>query len=247
MSALQSSILKITASNRKTRVIQRPRPGNADSQGSAAQSSHIAVTVPFVPKDWKLAQQAMAGDSNAWEELMKTHAGRLYRTAFSVVRNKEDAEDAVQDSLCRAFVNLRSFRGQSSFATWLTRILINSALMIRRKRTGREVASLDERNDSHPEQLPDRLVHAGPNPEQICATNQIHERLVRQIFQLPPLVRAACQLYVLEGRSTSDSCEALGIRKDAFKARIFRGRRIILNSLRPTVNSRLNASASDGG
>ena len=86
---------------------------------------------PAARKEWDLVQQAIAGNADAQEQLFKTYTPRLFRTAFAVLRNKEDAEDAVQDSWCRAYRNLRSFQGRSAFSTWLTRIAINSALMRR--------------------------------------------------------------------------------------------------------------------
>jgi len=79
------------------------------------------------------AIRAIAGDRNAREQLFKMHAGKLYRTAFAVLGNKEDTEDALQESWFRAYGNLKSFEGRSSFSTWLTRIVINSGLMILRK------------------------------------------------------------------------------------------------------------------
>jgi RNA polymerase sigma-70 factor (ECF subfamily) len=107
------------------------------------------------------------------------------------LRNKEDAEDAVQNSLCNAFINLRSFKGRSSFSTWLTRIVINSALMIRRKRTAHVQTSLDEMMDDQPERLWQRIVYAGPDPEELCATRQLDELLTDQVHQLPPAIRDA--------------------------------------------------------
>jgi RNA polymerase sigma-70 factor (ECF subfamily) len=76
----------------------------------------------------------------------------------------------VENSLCNAFVNLRSFKGQSAFSTWLTRIVINSALMIRRRRTAHVQTSLDEMMDDQPERLRQRIVYAGPDPEELYAT-----------------------------------------------------------------------------
>ncbi len=211
-------------------MFKRRRHGIADSLTSTILNSEKAVVSPVVEKDWKLVQQALSGDKHAREELFAAHTARLYRTAYSVLHNKEDAEDAMQNSSCNAFINLRFFKGQSSFATWLIRIVINSALLIRRKRIGHRETSLDEMIDCQPQRLRDRVFRAGPNPEKICAINQIRERLTERSFQLPPAVRSAFQLYVLEGSSAADSCDALGIRRAAFKGRILRARRILIQS-----------------
>lgn len=111
-----------------------------------------------------------------------------------ITRNKEDAQDAVQNSLCSAFLNLGSFKGQSLFSTWLTRIVINSVLMIRRSRTGHVETSLDEMMDSQPERLRHRIGHTAPNPAEAYAVKQTNELVSEQIRKLPPTLRAPLQL-----------------------------------------------------
>ena len=233
MSALHSSFIPSRIPNK--------RPSGITQGGRSRTASSCSSTPPSHPQeflsrgtrqDWKLVQQAIVGDSRAREELFGSHAARLYRTAFSVLRNKEDAEDAVQNSLCNAFLNLRSFKGRSSFSTWLTRIAINSALMIRRRRVAHVEASLDEMTEIQPEQLQLRIVHPGPTPEDVCAANQSHERLSQQVRQLPSAIRVAFQLRVVKGLSAGETCLALGIGNAALKARIFRARRMLADTLR---------------
>jgi RNA polymerase sigma-70 factor (ECF subfamily) len=120
--------------------------------------------------EWADVQQAIAGDTDAQERLFARHTSRLYRTAFSLLRNKEDAEDAVQDGCCRAYNSLRSFKGRSSFSTWLTRIVINSALLTIRRRRAHPEASLDEIMANQPDWMPNGLIEAQPDPETICST-----------------------------------------------------------------------------
>jgi RNA polymerase sigma-70 factor (ECF subfamily) len=97
-------------------------------RSSTTSNSGPALASQPVSKDCRLVQQAIAGDLQVREELFATHAARLYHIAFSVLHNKEDA---VQNSLCRAFINLRSFQGRSSFTTWLTRIVIKLVYRLR--------------------------------------------------------------------------------------------------------------------
>ena len=99
-------------------------------------------------KDWAVVQQALAGNAEAQERLFAPHARRLYRIVLALLNNKEDAEDALQEGLCKAFTSLRSFQGRSSFSTWLTRVVINSALMACRRKVAHRAASLDEILDS---------------------------------------------------------------------------------------------------
>jgi RNA polymerase sigma-70 factor, ECF subfamily len=182
--------------------------------------------------EWDLVQQAIAGDRNVLDHLFTIHAARLHRTAFGILRNKEDAEDAVQNGLHNAFASLRSFQGESSFSTWLTRIVINSALMIGRKKTSRREASLDEILDNQPEWLQKRMVDTRPNPEESRAATEIHELVDVQIQQLPPGLRAAFRLYAVDDLSAADTMKALGIRGGAFKSRISRARLRLTNRLR---------------
>src|SRR5262245_46954535 len=81
-----------------------------------------------------LVAQAKSGQSSAFGELYEHHRVRVYHTAFRILRNAQDAEDASQRSFQRAFINLKSFRGESTFSTWLTRIAMNESLMMLRQR-----------------------------------------------------------------------------------------------------------------
>jgi RNA polymerase sigma-70 factor (ECF subfamily) len=83
-----------------------------------------------------LVSMAKLGDSDAFVELSRLHSNRLLRTIYNITRNWHDAEDALQDAMLRAFSHLKNFQEKSSFSTWLTRIAINSALMILRKKRG---------------------------------------------------------------------------------------------------------------
>ena len=120
--------------------------------------------------------------------------GRLQRTALAILRNKEDAEDAVQDALCRAYIRLQSFQGKSSLSTWLTRIVINSALMIRRRRNGRQgryTAGRDSRgpNLERP-QLQNRSINGTKPRADICRINEVHGLLGGgNASTLPPRLR----------------------------------------------------------
>jgi RNA polymerase sigma-70 factor (ECF subfamily) len=238
MRALHSSFIPSKIPNKPpSGITQRGRSRTASSYSSTTVSHAQALLSREIRQDWKLVQHAIAGDSRAREELFATHAARLYRTTFSVLRNKEDAEDAVQNSLCNAFLNLRSFKGRSSFSTWLTRIAINSALMIRRRRAAHVEASLDEMAEIQPEQLRLKIVHSGPTPEDVCAANQSHELLSQQVRQLPSAIRVAFQLRVLKGLSAAETCLALGIGNAALKARIFRARHMLADTLRSAIRT----------
>ena len=175
-------------------------------------------------KEWAVVQQAIAGDADAQESLFAPHTRKLYRIALVLLANKEDAEDALQDGLCKAFTSLRSFQGRSSFSTWLTRIVINSALMARRRKLVHSEASLDEMLDNQPVQMPRGVVDARSDPEKLCAASELHARVEEHVSQLPSALQVAIRLHAIYGFSATDSGKLLGVSASAIKSRIFRAR-----------------------
>ena len=96
------------------------------------------------PKNGGSSSSALAGDANALSPIFAHHSSKLFRAAFSLLRNKEDAEDALQEGLANAYIHLNSFQRRSLFSTWLTRIVMNAALMTLRRKRARPETSLDE-------------------------------------------------------------------------------------------------------
>jgi RNA polymerase sigma factor (sigma-70 family) len=191
-----------------------------------------------VSEEWSLIQQAIGGDLRAQKHIFSCYTTKLYGTAFAILRNKEDAEDAVQEGLCKAYRKLRSFQGRSSFSTWLTRIVINSALKTRRKKSSHPEASLDEILIGQPERLRYRTVDKKPNPEEICLSAEIRGLVEKQLRQLSPGLRASIQLRDLDGLSPADSIQALGIHESAFRSRISRARQKLADGLRQSLQPR---------
>jgi RNA polymerase sigma-70 factor (ECF subfamily) len=148
-----------------------------------------------------------------------------------MLRNKEDAEDAVQDGLCSAHTKLRSFQGRSSFSTWLTRIVINSALMSRRRKSVRPEASLDEILDNPARRLAHRIADRRPGPEEICSVTEINGLIEEEVRTLPAEIQRTFRLRVVDGLSTKEVIRALGIRESTFKSRILRARRKVKDAL----------------
>jgi RNA polymerase sigma factor (sigma-70 family) len=220
---------------------RRARLGGIDSRATKQVGSR-EVAVPLgMSKEWAIVQQAIAGNTDAQETLFANHANRLFRTAFAVLRNKEDAEDAVQDGLCKAYTSLRFFQGRSSFSTWLTRIIINSALMTRRKKSLHPEASLDEILDCQPEKWPHGIVDPRPDPEKIYAESEIDALIEEQVRQLPPALQAAFRLRAIYGLSAKQAGQELGIQASAVKSQIFRARRRLTSGLRQSLEIKAGA------
>jgi RNA polymerase sigma-70 factor (ECF subfamily) len=217
--------------------IPSPKLTRSDSPARSFHPSHVESTSPVVRDDWNLIRQAVLGNSQAQEQLFKTHTPKLYRTVFSVLRNREDAEDVVQESWCRAYANLDSFQGRAAFSTWLTRIAINSALMLRRRKRFRVETSLNDILDNRSEPVFDRTVTEPPNPEEICADSELNALVEDKISELPPRVQAAFRLCKIEEFSITEAVKALGIRETALKSRVMRARKKIARGLRKLLST----------
>jgi len=172
----------------------------------------------------KLIRAGQRGDERAVEALFRRYQRPLFQTALRVLGNTEDAEDALQDGLLSAYRNLRRFEGRSQFSTWLTRIVINAALMRRRSAKARPALSLDEtpREDELP--AAERFADDGPNPEQVFASTEIREMISENLDELSPLLRTAFVLREVQGYSTGEAAKKLGVTENTLKARLWRAR-----------------------
>lgn len=182
-------------------------------------------------EDWEIVQRALAGDSDALTTLFGRERVRLYRTAFSLLRNKEDAEDALHEGLLSAYVNLGSFEGRSRFSTWLTRIVLNAALMNLRRRPALPTISLDEIVGNNARPWPARAVDAGPDPEQIYAQVETRDLVEKEMSQLSPLHRSALQLCDIEDLSIAEAAKIAGVKITTLKSRTLRARRQLASLL----------------
>src|SRR5256714_2368535 len=181
-----------------------------------------AVGVQF--NGGKLIRAGQRGDAEGVEMLFRRYHRPLFQTALRVMGNAEDAEDALQDGLLSAYRNLKRFEGRSQFSTWLTRIVINAALMRRRSAKARPALSLDEtpREDELP--VTERFAAAGPNPEQVFAGTELREMITENLGELSPLLRTAFLLREVEGYSTGEAAKKLGVTENTLKARLWRAR-----------------------
>jgi RNA polymerase sigma-70 factor (ECF subfamily) len=181
----------------------------------------------------------------AQEQLFKDHSAKLYRTAFGVLRNREDAEDALQDCWLSVCTNLKSFEGRSSFHTWLTRIVINSALMIlRRKRNVREV-SMDAMEETDKASPIRQFSDGSPNPEQCFAEDERKNILNEAMRSLRPQIREVVQISQIQELSLKETARGLGISVTAAKARLFHARAALRksNGLKALANARNKRAA----
>jgi RNA polymerase sigma-70 factor (ECF subfamily) len=192
-----------------------------------------------------LMARARGGDSASFELLCAPHTGRLLKTAFKITGNREDAEDAVQDSLMRAFVRIHDFRGDSSFSTWLTRIVINSALLIRRKNGSAKHVFIDDTCESAEGPLKFEIPHSAPDPAQIFIARERRKALRKAISSLRPSLRSIVEVGQLQELSMEQAAKALNISIAAAKGRLFHARAALRRSaaLRAIIQSRTEPAA----
>ena len=182
-----------------------------------------------VVNDELLVLAAKSGDTAAFAELRRRHSSKLLRTIYRITRNWEDAEDAVQDSFLKVFLHLNKFENRSSFASWLTRIAINSALMILRKKRFNQI-SIDAANDDSESFERLELPDLGEDPECCYVRNERGGRLNRAILRLRPDFRDVVELQTQE-YSTKELADILGISLPAAKSRLLRARAALRASL----------------
>ena len=187
--------------------------------------------------DAKLVADAKSGSNEAFEVLVRRHQARILSATWRFTRNREDAEDIVQQSFQKAFVHLRQFEGNSSFSTWLTRIAINVGLMwLRKKRVSPEV-SIEESSADDETALPLDFPDLGPNPEDRCFQREQERMLSAAMNKLTPAIRRAIELRELGELSTEETARVMGLSVQAVKGRAFHGRRKLHEILRRYVDS----------
>ncbi len=147
----------------------------------------------------------------------------FYRRAFRFLGNSADAEDAVQDALLSAYKHFAQFRGQARISTWLAAIVTNAARMqLRRRRV--VYVSLEQQELEDGLALSERLAASEPGPEELCRTSEAHARLLKGVRQLSPPLRRAFQLRGIDGLTTKETSDALGIPEGTVKAQLARAR-----------------------
>jgi RNA polymerase sigma-70 factor (ECF subfamily) len=180
--------------------------------------------------DAPLVDAARRRDPEAFEEIVTIYGPRIFRLAQRITRNREDAEEVSQDSFARAFLRMDTFRGDSRFSTWLTRIATNEALMKLRTRRWRELHY--DRPDT-PDDIPfcAEVADGSPTPEQRYSREELQRILASAISELPLTFREVLHLRELEEHSTEETARMLGLSIGAVKSRALRGRQKLRQTL----------------
>ena len=194
-------------------------------KATSSHANHRAKAVNTCSRqDEQLVSAAQAGCESAFAQLQDLYSQRIYRTIFSITKNREDAEDALQEALLKAYLGLKNFEGRANFSSWLTRIAINSSLMILRRKRTRPEQSFSAASDTEEDFAPFELRDAAPNPEQCYDHKQRQARLLKAIQKLAPPLREMVQIRMVEEHSLKNSARALNISEAAAKSRLYRAR-----------------------
>lgn len=179
---------------------------------------------PEIHPDVLLVERARGGDVQAFEKLVRQYDRQVFRIANHITQNREDAQDVVQDAFLKAYQKLDQFQGNSKFYTWLVRIAVNESLMrLRKRRTGKMV-SIDEDVQTEDGSMPRDLADWSPDPESLYGQSEMAEILRKTVQGLPPGFRVVFVLRDVEGLSTEETAETLGLSVPAVKSRLLRAR-----------------------
>jgi RNA polymerase sigma factor (sigma-70 family) len=171
-----------------------------------------------------LISAALDGDLVAFAEVCRIYTPRLFHTVYQIVRNREDAEDALQDGFMRAFVHLRTFDGRAQFATWLTRIAINSALMILRKRKNHAEVSIDFDPQDEERFSSWEIADAADDQERRLLKSEAEEWVRRAVDNLNRTLRVPIELRIVQELSNKEGARLLKISPAAYKSRLARAK-----------------------
>ena len=194
--------------------------------------------------DLTLVRAFAAREPAAVRLLTERHNQRLFRAAWSILRNRSEAEDAVQSAYMRAFAGAAGFEGRASLATWLTRIAINEALG-RRRAAKRRQAAFDGERVAVLDEYRDRMMRGSTfsaAPDAALARGQMRELLEQAIARLPESFRLVFVLREIEGLSVEEVAGALGILAATVKTRALRAHRRLREDLAPEVKGALEGA-----
>ena len=176
--------------------------------------------------DFEIVARVKNGDTDAFEELVRKHGRRVYRSLLGILGHADEAEDALQDAFLKAFQHLAEFENRSRFSTWLVRIAINAGLQ--RMRSRKDIDSLDEENE---EFRPRNIQAWTDTPEESYSREELRRLVEREVMKLPVKYRVALMLRDLEELSTEETALALGLSVPGVKARVLRGRLMLRESM----------------
>jgi RNA polymerase sigma-70 factor (ECF subfamily) len=192
-----------------------------DSIATSQMQNHNGYTTLL---DGELVSLCQESNESAFAELMARHRNSAMKIALSILRDRQEAEDEVQNAFWKAYEHIGNFQGDSKFSTWLTRIVVNQCLMRLRQLRRARILYLEEALSTKEESMTLELRDFRQSPEQELGREQVAKVLQDEIRRTPPLLRKVFLLRDVEQRPMPEVAEALGISVAAAKSRLLRAR-----------------------
>ena len=208
--------------------------------GMATLRSDGTAVAPSSLTDAEIVKRVRDGDRALFEILMRRHNQRIYRAARAVVSDERDVEDVMQQAYINAFTHLHQFEERSQFSTWLTRIALNEAFGRRRKLQSEWATDVTSDVDEESAEFMETITSPQPDPERQAYARELHRVLEEAVDTLPETYRTVFMLRDIEGLSTSETGEGLGLGEEAVKTRLHRARAMI----RRAVTARIGEGAA---
>ena len=174
------------------------------------------------------------GDKSAFCELLARSSGMTRRIAIAILHNEADVEDALQEASLRAFTKFHSFKGESTFSTWFTRIVINTCKIHLRRQRSKPTSSLDEMCE-----MSEMANLGSTTPEAEYVLTDLRRKARIAVLHLPQNLEVVARDVILEDQSLTDVAAKLGLTVSCTKSRLFRAKKILIQSFVPTTQARL--------
>jgi RNA polymerase sigma-70 factor (ECF subfamily) len=184
-----------------------------------------------------LVRRVQNGDQARFYELVKPYERRVYTAAFAILRNAADAEEVAQEAILKAFANLRQFRAESKFSTWLIQIAVNEARMRRRKDHTEIMEPIGEHQDEEGTYAPREFADWREIPSEALERSEVREILLESLASLGSKYREVFVLRDIQHLSIEEVADALGISRASVKTRLLRARLMLRDLLAPRIAS----------
>jgi len=182
-------------------------------------------------REQELIAQVQCGNSELFYDLVRPYERRVYAAALAILRNPTDAEDAVQEAMLKALANIRQFRAEARFSTWLIQITVNEALMRRRRERTRMMEGIEDHRDEEGEYAPRDFADWREIPSEALERKEVRQKLANALASLDRKYREVFVLRDMEQLNIQETAEALGISVASVKTRLLRARLMLRDLL----------------
>jgi RNA polymerase sigma-70 factor, ECF subfamily len=182
-------------------------------------------------REQDLIARVQRGQSDLFYELVQPYERRVYAAALAILRNESDAEDVAQEAMLKALANIRQFRAEARFSTWLIQITVNEALMRRRRDRTAKMEAIDDRQDGEDEYTPRDFADWREIPSEALERKEVRQKLAQALASLDRKYREVFVLRDMEQLNIQEAAETLGISIASVKTRLLRARLMLRDLL----------------